>query len=276
MTTHVISSPSTSPSTITTAPAEADRADPTARLLLKAHNTRDADRRRQIQDEIIHANMALARSIAHRYRHRGVSTDDLEQVAYLGLVYAVRNFDMTRGDSFLSYAVPTIRGHIRKHFRDKGWTIRPTRRLQELQAQIGTAREVLSQKLGRSPRPDEVAAHLNVDLDDVVEALSIEGCFQPASLDTPLRGEGSTATLGDLLDTHTSSGLDEAEARLLLAPAIRCLSDRDRAILRMRFFEQCTQTEIAAQIGVTQMQISRILSRIFRQLRSQIDDASQD
>lgn len=256
-----------------------DRAERMARtsecLERAAHARRRQDRQRFL-DEVVELNMPVARSVAQRYRRRGISDEDLEQVAYLALVRAAAQFDPSFDRDFLSYAVPTIRGELRKHFRDAGWTVRPPRRVQELQQRIGAARGALEQELSRSPRPSELAAHLDEDVDDVIEALSTDGCFTPASLDRPLldtAGGETGSTLGDSLDDdHEHDGFDAAEARVVLAPLVRRLSARDRRILDLRFFHDATQQQIADEIGVTQMHVSRLLSRILGELRHELDD----
>ena len=143
-------------------------------------------------------NMGVARSVASRYQHRGIDEDDLLQVAYLALTRAARDFDTERHKDFLSYAVPTIRGELKKHFRDHGWTVRPPRRVQETQARIAAGEAELLQRLGRSPTPSELAAHLGADLDDVIEALGADGCFTPTSLDRPVTrsDDAAAGTLG--------------------------------------------------------------------------------
>ena len=161
--------------------------------------------------------------------------------------------------------MPTIRGELRKHFRDHGWMIRPPRRIQELQARISVAESELSNKLGRSPQPVEIADHLDEPIESVIEALASDGCFVPASLDHPTGVDGAT-TLGDLLPFDDAEHR-ASEARLVLRPVLRELGERDRQILNMRFYEGLTQREIASRIGVTQMQVSRLLTRILAQLR---------
>ena len=157
------------------------------------------ERRRQVH-ELIEANVTVARSMAARYRNRGIDLDDLEQVALVGLTKAAQRFDATAGHDFMAYAAPTIRGELRRHFRDSGWMIRVPRRLQELQARIATAEQDLLAALGRSPQPSEIADHLGADLDDVVEALSADGCFRPTSIDTTA-GDGDD-TIASLIGWH--------------------------------------------------------------------------
>jgi RNA polymerase sigma-B factor len=203
--------------------------------------------------------------MAARYRNRGVDLDDLEQVAMLGLTKAAQRFDPDAGHDFLSFAVPTIRGELRRYFRDQGWMVRPPRRVQDLQARMATAQDELEPRLGRSPRPSEIAVHLGVDLSDVIEALAADGCFTPTSLDATV-GDG-TSSLGDLLG-HEDRALAWTEARIVLAPVLRRLSPRDRRILHLRFFEERTQQEIADEVGLTQAQVSRVITRILADLRA--------
>jgi RNA polymerase sigma-B factor len=220
---------------------------------------------RDLTVRLIETNAGVARSMAGRYRNRGIDLDDLEQVALLGLTKAAQRFDATAGHDFLSYAVPTIRGELRRHFRDAGWMVRPPRRVQDLQSRIARAQDELEPRLGRSPRPSEVASHLGVELDDVIEALAADGCFTPTSLDGPV-GDGASS-LGDLLGADDRA-LESAEARVVLGPALRQLSERDQRIVRLRFVEERTQQEIAESIGLTQAQVSRVLTRILDQLRT--------
>jgi len=249
----------------------AQRRDRTSRALAAATRTSSESRRERLLEYVVAINMEVAASVARRFFHRGVESEDLLQVAYAALTRAARMFDPTRDEDFLSYAVPTIRGELKKHFRDHGWAVRPTRRVQETQGRISRAEGDLAQALGRPPRPSELAEHLGLPVDDVIEAMSADGCFTPSSLDKPVSGgdEMGFATIGDLIgddDPRQSA----AEARAVLEPVVRGLKERDRRILYMRFFEQRTQQEIAEDIGVTQMQVSRLLARIMRDLRSQL------
>jgi RNA polymerase sigma-B factor len=248
--------------------ARARRREETDRLLQEAAGRPPGPVREELLERVIRLNMVVAAEIARRYHGRGIPGDDLDQVANLGLVKAVRGFDAAQGNDFLSFAVPTIRGEIRRYFRDFGWTIRPPRAVQELQTRIAHAEGELFQELGRSPRPTEVAAHLDVDLELVLDSLSANGCFAPASLDAPVAdGESSAADrLGDLDPSFAS-----AEARVVLGRILGGLSERDRKILEMRFFGGCTQAEIGAEIGVTQMQVSRLLARLLTRLRRRLE-----
>ena len=247
------------------------RRDRTARALAAVAETSSERRRQELLDYVVRINMGVARTVAGRYFHRGVDEDDLIQVAYMALTRAARDFDPSRHQDFLSYAVPTIRGELKKHFRDQGWMVRPPRRVQEAQARITRAEGALSQELGRPARPSEIAAHLDMDLDDVIEALAADGCFSPSSLDRPVssNADGGGVALVDFLGENDQDA-PAAEARVVLGPVVRQLKPRDRRIVYLRFFEQRSQQEIADEIGVTQMQVSRLLARILRDLRREL------
>lgn len=244
-----------------------DRRESTAALFARARRATGESERRAIEDEIVRINMVVAHDCARRYHGRGVAGEDLDQVAYLGLVKAVRAFDDELGHDFLSFAVPTIRGELRRHFRDLGWALRPPRAIQELQSRIVTAEGELAQQLGRAPRPSDLARHLDVDLDQVLDALAANGCFIPVSLDAPVP-EGVDA-LGDRLG-EVDPELELVEVRVTLASVIRGLSPRERRILELRFFGDHSQAEIGADIGVTQMQVSRLLNRILQRLHDRL------
>lgn len=250
--------------------ASQERSVRTRDLFSLALSSDDEVERHDLMATVIEMHLDLAHAEAARYRSRGVPLDDLRQVAALALTKATRGYDVTTGHDFLSYAVPTIRGELRKHFRDHGWMIRPPRRIQELQARINAAEAELSYRLGRSPQPVEIAKHLEEPTESVIEALASDGCFVPASLDHPAGVDGST-TLGELLPLEDNEHR-ASEARLMLGPVLGQLGERDRQILSMRFYEGLTQREIAARIGVTQMQVSRLLTRILAQLRSGVGD----
>lgn len=222
--------------------------------------------------ELVLNHLGVAHGIARRYRNRGVAADDLEQVARLGLVKAARSYDPAKQADFLAYAVPTIRGEVRKHFRDHGWMVRPPRRVQELQSRILSTAADLTQELGRSPRPSELAQALGEPLEEIEEAIGADGCFSPSSLDRPVGAAADAPTLGDVLpDTHEDAdGHEAVDARVILGPAVRRLTERERKILHLRYFNGWTQEEIAKEIGVTQMHVSRLLSKILAELRAEL------
>ena len=256
--------------TSTTAPGES-RSALSTRLLTQAATEPDPVERKRLQDEVVVMHMGLARAIAARYRGRGIAEEDLTQAASMALIKAARKFDPSHGVEFLSYAVVTMKGEVKRQFRDFGWMVRPPRPIQKLQADVGKAQGELIQELGRSPRVPEVAAYLRVSEDEVLEALSADGCFAPTSLDLPL-GDDGAAVLGDTL-VQEDSALDDAEARVMLMPAVRALPERERRVLYLRFFKQMSQSQIATEVGVTQMQVSRILSRVLTRLRGQLEPA---
>lgn len=247
--------------------SERRRAELTAQLLAEIAAADELERKR-LQDEVAMLNMCVARSIASRYRDRGEAYDDVLQAAYLGLIKAVRRYDASHGKDFLSFAVPTISGEVKRHFRDCGWTVRPPRRIQELQSRISSVSSELAQQLHRAATPTEVAARLGVSADEVVEALAADGCFTPTSLDKRVGDDGG-ASLGDLLGEEDAD-LSRIETHVALIPLVRDLAPRDRHIVTLRFFRGWTQEQIALDIGVTQMQVSRLLARILRDMRSQI------
>jgi RNA polymerase sigma-B factor len=259
----------------------ARRQETTQHLLQIAHeDTRDTDRPEdgtdrpsasEALDRAIVINLPVASSLASRHKDRGIPLEDLEQVARLALVRAAQQFDPGRDRDFLSYAVPTIRGELRKHFRDCGWMIRPPRSVQEAQTRVVNARDGLAERNGHVPTEQEIADHLGEDVGVVRESLRAQGCFHPTSLDVPV-GEDSGTALAEHLGVEDGA-MGAAEARVMLGDAVRRLSRRDRLIVRMRFFEDRTQQEIADAIGVTQMQVSRLISRILRDLRRQLDPA---
>jgi len=239
----------------------------THQLLAKAKRS-DPGKRERLEKEAALINMDLARTVAARYWGRGESSDDLTQVAYVGLMKAVRGYDPSRGDDFRSYAVPTIAGEVKRHFRDKSWTVKPPRWLQELQAEISAVADDLYQELQRPPRPEDVAERLGVPVEKVREALSADGCFTAASINGHgPHGDGYTLTERLGADDHE---LDLVEIRVALAPLIRRLPERDLTILGLRFFRGWTQSQIAAALGITQMQVSRLLTRILTNLRADL------
>ena len=244
-----------------------NRSEETVRLFAERADA-PPSRRVDYDDQIVRLNMQVAVDATRRFRGRGIATEDLEQVAYLGLVKAVQGFDPDRGHDFLSFAIPTIRGEVRRHFRDLGWTVRPPRSIQETQSKIIACESELYQQLGRAPRPSDLAAHLGIDLETVIDALGANGCFAPASLDAPTHAEADA--LGPRLG-FTDPGFDHAEARAVLQPILSRLSKREQLIVEMRFFRGCTQSEIGKEIGVTQMQVSRLLSRLLIRLREELD-----
>jgi RNA polymerase sigma-B factor len=230
----------------------------------------------RLANELAEENIQIADSIASRYVSRGIAREDLQQVARLALVRASRAFSPDREQDFLAYAVPCIRGELRRHFRDAGWMVRPPRRVQEAQYRIQAARAALTERLGREPGVDDFADSLELDAKTVTEALTLDGCFHPESLDRAVSADGAGhAVIGDRLAADAGE-FERSEARLILAPLLAELSPRDARVLHLRFFEGLTQREVGEAIGVTQMQVSRILGRVLGQLREHLEGSLKD
>lgn len=252
----------------TAQPSRLERRQRTRVLLAQAQEATSEPERIEVLDEVVRINMPVARTLAAPYAGRGIPLEDLEQVAFMALVKAARGYQPDRAGDFLAYAVPTIRGEVKKHFRDHGWTVRPPRRIQELQAEVIRTRSELEQSTGHEPDMAEIASSIGEPVEEVAEAMAADGCFSPSSLDQPVRSESGTS-LGELVVSE-DPGFEAAEARAMLASAIATLGERDRKILRMRFFDGLTQKEIGREIGVTQMQVSRLLTRILADLRREL------
>jgi RNA polymerase sigma-B factor len=252
-------------------PRRAERVRLTRRLLAEAAAAEPRERERLLA-EVVLANRCVAQAVARRYRNRGVEDEDLYQVAYEGLVRAVARYDTDRADDLLTYAVPVIRGGIQRHFRDRCWDVRPPRRIQVLQGQLNLTIDRLRSQLGREPTREELCSELDVTADELNQVEAAFGSFTAGSLDREI-GNGTGLMLADVLADEDGDP-QAAEARVLLAPVIRSLSERDRRILYLRFFEDRTQQEIGEEIGVTQMQVSRLLSRITAELRESLGETT--
>ncbi len=250
------------------------RSRETSSLWQQVAASQSEEERGRLREEVILLNISVALAIAGRYRSRGIMLDDLEQVACLGLVKAAKGFDPGAGKDFLTYAVPTISGEVKRYFRDHGWTVRPPRRIQELQARISSISEDSAQSLGRPARPAEIAARLGVDVSDVIEALTCTA-FSPVSLDTPLGEPGSSASLGDLLGSDRED-CAEVEDTIVLTDALRTLSSRDLLLLRRRFCEERSQRQIGEEFGMSQVQVSRLQARILARLRALVELTDAD
>ncbi|HKR52399.1 MAG TPA: RNA polymerase sigma factor SigF [Pseudonocardiaceae bacterium] len=231
--------------------------------------TADDPARQRLREQLIGGYRPMAEHIARRFANRGEPLDDLIQVATVGLINAVDRFEPDRGCDFLSFAVPTITGEVRRYFRDHGWSTRVPRRLKDLHIAIRGTLAELSQQLGRAPRPSEIAARLGLPIAEVIEGLRAGDAYRSSSLDEMLgSGEGS-GTLGELI-----GGLDGDVAliddREALRPLLAELPPRERTILVMRFFREMTQTQIAEQIGISQMHVSRLLRQTLEHLRERM------
>lgn len=223
-----------------------------------------------LREEVIRLCLPLADHIARKFAGRGEQFDDLDQTARVGLVLAVDRYDVSRGSSFLSFAIPTIMGEVRRHFRDHTWAVRVPRRLKEIQLRVGPATEELSQQLGRLPNARELADALEVDLVEITRALVAANGYQTNSIDEFTHDDRDNASQA-ITDTL---GVEEpcyqlTEDAMTVRPLIAALPDEERQVLVMRFYESKTQSQIAEQLGVSQMQVSRILSRTLGLLREQ-------
>ena len=222
---------------------------------------------RRLRDELVEAHIGLAEYLARRFANRGEPLDDLVQVALIGLVKAVNRFDPNRGVEFSTYATHTIAGELKRHFRDKGWAVRAPRRMQELYLRLTDVVSSLGQQLGRSPTIAELASETQVSEEEVLEALEAGQAYRFASLDVPKGGTEDGDTLGEGLG-EDDPDLANAESRVVLSPLMAKLPPRQRQIIRLRFFECLTQSEIASRLGISQMHVSRLLARSVAELRA--------
>jgi RNA polymerase sigma-B factor len=241
--------------------------DEIRQLLCRWHEDGD----RAAREELAERMLPLARSLARRYAGKGEPLDDLEQVASLGLLKAIDRFDVTREVRFATFAVPTIAGELKRHFRDRGWMLRVPRDIQELSARVVRAREALTRELGRSPSVGEVATALGAGVEQVLEAVRAADAYRMMSLDEPLaEGAGALEAIGGEDD-----GYELAEHRVLLRHGLDRLSEREREIVRLRYYEGLTQREIARAVGVSQMHVSRLIRRSIDSMRDTIEPVAR-
>ena len=231
----------------------------------------DDPERAVAREELITRCLPLAEHIARRFSGRGESREDLLQVARLGLVNAVDRFDVGRETEFISFAVPTIMGEIRRYFRDSGWAVRVPRRLKELHLSISKAVSVLSQRLGRAPTPSELAAELKIDFEELSDGLVAGNAYQTVSVESTIGNKTDELSLLDTVGGYDGE-LEKVENHETLKPLLNQLPERERTILMLRFFGNMTQTQIAEQIGVSQMHVSRLLSRTLECLREKLSE----
>ncbi|MHB8668945.1 MAG: SigB/SigF/SigG family RNA polymerase sigma factor [Acidimicrobiales bacterium] len=236
--------------------------DELRRVFEEFHRTRNA----KLRDQLVAAHLGLAEYLARRFENRGEPLDDLIQVASLGLIKAVDRFDPERGLEFSTYATPTIVGELKRHFRDKGWAVRVPRRVQELHLRLGQVINQLSLELGRSPTIAEVAKSARASEEEVLEAIEAGHAYRFVSIDAPTAGDEEAGALSGALGEEDPRLVD-AEHRASLSPLISGLPERDQMILHLRFFEGLTQSEIAGQLGISQMHVSRLLARSLDRLR---------
>jgi len=221
------------------------------------------------REAIVRRCLPLADNVARRFRDRGEAQEDLVQVARMGLVKAVDRFDVSAESEFIAFAVPTIMGEVRRHFRDHGWSLKVPRRLKDLRLALNAARGELTQRLDRAPTASELAAHLDLDRDVVVEGLLAENAYSTHSTDEPVGSSEDGHTIADSVgdvDANIEKVLDVQSVR----PLLDALPDRQRTILKLRFFDNMTQSQIAKEVGISQMQVSRLLTRALSTMREQL------
>jgi RNA polymerase sigma-B factor len=233
-------------------------------LLRRYHVDGDATAR----EELVNRHLPLVRSLARRYAGRGEALEDIEQVGAIGLIKAIDRYELSREVALTTYATPNVVGEIKRHFRDKGWAIRVPRALQELNGKMGPTIERLTSKLGRSPSIAEIAAEFATSTEQVLEALEAGSAYAPLSLSAGPSGEEELdpmETIGEL-----DEEFDRTDDRTSLEPALAALPEREREILRMRFEDGLTQTQIAERIGISQMHVSRLIRRSLERMRNQL------
>ena len=247
---------------------DAERARERELIAVMASVPEDDPAHRRARDELVTLHLPLVHFLARRFRDRGEPLEDLVQVGTIGLIKAVDRFDPQRGVEFSTYATPTIVGEIKRHFRDKGWAIRVPRRLQELRISLGQATAELSQKSGRAPTLAELATHLGISEDEVIEGLEGAQAYSTTSLDAQVGGDDGDGS-ASLVDRLGSDDLDleAVEYRESLKPLLAALPSRERRILALRFFHGMTQSEIADEVGISQMHVSRLLAKSLATLR---------
>lgn len=223
------------------------------------------------REQLIELHLPLARRLANRYRNTNQEVEDLEQVAGLALVKAVDRFDPDRGPPFTAFAVPTILGELKRYFRDHAWSVRVPRYLQERRAEVSGAIEELTQENGRPPTVHQIAERLDLTAEEVLEAERAGEAFEAVSFDQPQAHDDEGQSPSERIGT-VEPGFDLAEYSAASEAALDELSSRDRTILRMRFFDDMTQTEIAGEVGLSQMQVSRILRDVLKRLRDSVTD----
>lgn len=227
----------------------------------------------QAREQLVLAHLNLARFLASKFKNRGESLDDLVQVATIGLIKAIDRFDISRGLEFTTFATPTIMGEIKRHFRDKGWSVRVPRRLQELSAKVTQVSDKLTEKLQRSPSVDEIAQSLGVSVDEVLEAMESAHAYSSVSLDVPQGDDDDGTQSSTVIDKYAlvDEDLESSDDRIVLEQAIKDFSEREQQIIRMRFLEGFTQVEIAQKLQISQVQVSRLLRKTLQKFQEKLD-----
>lgn len=223
------------------------------------------------REKLVMSHLNLVRFIANKFKNRGEPIDDLIQVGYLGLLKAIDRFDPSRGLEFTTFATPTIMGEIKRHFRDKGWSVRVPRRLQELSAKVNQATDTLTSQLQRSPTIVEIADYLDATVDEVLEAMESSSAYSSVSLEAPSGADDDDTP--SVIDRYATEDSDLAftDDRIIIEEALASFSPRERDVIEMRFLKGMTQIEIAEKLGISQVQVSRLLRRTLKKIQDKID-----
>ena len=223
------------------------------------------------REQLVMSHLNLVRFLANKFKNRGEPLDDLVQVGYLGLLKAIDRFDPDRGLEFTTFATPTILGEIKRHFRDKGWSVRVPRRLQELSAKVNQATDTLTTRLQRSPKVEEIADYLGASVDEVLEAMESSSAYSSVSLEAPSGSDADDAP--SIMDRFASEDSDLAitDDRLVIEEALAGFSPREREVIELRFLQGLTQIEIAERLDISQVQVSRLLRRTLKKIQDKID-----
>jgi RNA polymerase sigma-B factor len=252
-------------------PAHIDYDDGRAEELLHELDrlTQGDPRREEIRAELVRMHLPIARGIARRYAQYDEPIEDVQQAAMLGLVKAINRYDASRGERFLAYAGPTMTGEVKRHFRDRTWLLRMPRRLQELRLAMRDARRDFSREHNRAPTVPEIAKILDISEEEAVEVLGAFDAYRPMSLDTPVGDEEDAETYGDLIGGEDDA-IEEAVDHIAVRPLLDKLPERERMILLYRFYGNKTQTEIADLMNLSQMHVSRLISRTLAELQQEL------
>lgn len=223
------------------------------------------------REKLVMSHLNLVRFIANKFKNRGEPIDDLIQVGYLGLLKAIDRFDPSRGLEFTTFATPTIMGEIKRHFRDKGWSVRVPRRLQELSAKVNQATDTLTSQLQHSPTIAEIADYLDATVDEVLEAMESSSAYSSVSLEAPSGADDDDTP--SVIDRYATEDSDLAftDDRIIIEEALASFSPRERDVIEMRFLKGMTQIEIAEKLGISQVQVSRLLRRTLKKIQDKID-----
>lgn len=223
------------------------------------------------REKLVMSHLNLVRFIANKFKNRGEPIDDLIQVGYLGLLKAIDRFDPSRGLEFTTFATPTIMGEIKRHFRDKGWSVRVPRRLQELSAKVNQTTDTLTSQLQRSPTIAEIADYLDATVDEVLEAMESSSAYSSVSLEAPSGADDDDTP--SVIDRYATEDSDLAftDDRIIIEEALASFSPRERDVIEMRFLKGMTQIEIAEKLGISQVQVSRLLRRTLKKIQDKID-----